>query len=300
MILGCPNCGARFRVQAAALGDAGRPVRCSRCKHQWTATAADLKPEPLLAAPAMAPAPAAKPKPKLKPAAKKPAPKPAAPPPPPPPPPEPEPEAIAPPEPPPPPLPVEEPPPPPSETAEDARAQAALEPVPNFDDILSRAVSPPAPVKRVASPVPGGRIAKLAGWLLFALVVGNVAGAIFARDVVMDDYPQTKAIYAFFGFDVPPPGDGLRLNSVNSSRTTIDGTLALVIEGKVTNTTASRRSVPTMRGSLRDAKDQELQSWTFTAANPKLDAGETTTFRTEIKQPSPQATGLSINFLAQQ
>ncbi len=214
------------------------------------------------------------------------------------PPPPPEPVATATPEP--PPLPLEPVPLPPTDVAEDARMEASFEDtVPNFDDILARAVAPP-PVKTVRGRSLVRRFAGVAGWVLFAVVVLGVGGAIYARDVVMDDFPKTKPAYAFFGFDIPPPGDGLRLNTVNSSRTLVDGTPALVIEGKVTNTTGSRRSVPPMRGSLRDAKDQELQSWTFSAANPKLDAGESTTFHTEIKQPSPQATGLSINFLPQQ
>lgn len=38
MILSCPNCNARFLVNAAALRPAGREVRCGRCRHQWFAT----------------------------------------------------------------------------------------------------------------------------------------------------------------------------------------------------------------------------------------------------------------------
>jgi len=35
MIVSCPNCSARFVVDAAALGAAGRQVRCGRCKETW-------------------------------------------------------------------------------------------------------------------------------------------------------------------------------------------------------------------------------------------------------------------------
>jgi predicted Zn finger-like uncharacterized protein len=35
MIVSCPNCSARFVVDAAALGVAGRQVRCGRCKENW-------------------------------------------------------------------------------------------------------------------------------------------------------------------------------------------------------------------------------------------------------------------------
>lgn len=37
MILTCPRCATRFDVDPGALGDAGRRVRCSACKHVWFA-----------------------------------------------------------------------------------------------------------------------------------------------------------------------------------------------------------------------------------------------------------------------
>lgn len=37
MILACPNCIARYRVEVEALGAMGRRVRCNRCAHVWHA-----------------------------------------------------------------------------------------------------------------------------------------------------------------------------------------------------------------------------------------------------------------------
>lgn len=37
MILSCPNCQLQFRIDPAALGEAGRRVRCSSCGHRWLA-----------------------------------------------------------------------------------------------------------------------------------------------------------------------------------------------------------------------------------------------------------------------
>ena len=35
MILSCPACGIRFKVDPSVLGPAGRQVRCGKCSHQW-------------------------------------------------------------------------------------------------------------------------------------------------------------------------------------------------------------------------------------------------------------------------
>ena len=35
MQVACPNCGARYLVDPAAIGPTGRTVQCSRCSHRW-------------------------------------------------------------------------------------------------------------------------------------------------------------------------------------------------------------------------------------------------------------------------
>ena len=35
MIVDCPSCGTRFRLDESALGAAGRRLRCSVCNHVW-------------------------------------------------------------------------------------------------------------------------------------------------------------------------------------------------------------------------------------------------------------------------
>ena len=35
MIISCPECRGRFRIDPSALGAGGRTVRCSKCAHTW-------------------------------------------------------------------------------------------------------------------------------------------------------------------------------------------------------------------------------------------------------------------------
>lgn len=45
MILQCPSCDNRYLVDPRALGEAGRTVRCAKCRHQWFAAPPDEAPE---------------------------------------------------------------------------------------------------------------------------------------------------------------------------------------------------------------------------------------------------------------
>lgn len=35
MIVTCPNCGAKYKIDRAAIGDKGRMVSCANCRHRW-------------------------------------------------------------------------------------------------------------------------------------------------------------------------------------------------------------------------------------------------------------------------
>src|SRR6266542_5857822 len=39
MLIVCPTCATTYQIQLAALGAAGRSVRCSHCKNTWFAAA---------------------------------------------------------------------------------------------------------------------------------------------------------------------------------------------------------------------------------------------------------------------
>ncbi|WP_222181972.1 DUF3426 domain-containing protein [Geminicoccus harenae] len=35
MIVTCPNCGAKYKIDSAAIGEKGRMVACANCRHRW-------------------------------------------------------------------------------------------------------------------------------------------------------------------------------------------------------------------------------------------------------------------------
>ena len=40
MLIACPNCSTSYKIDPASLGEAGRTVRCARCKTKWFAAGA--------------------------------------------------------------------------------------------------------------------------------------------------------------------------------------------------------------------------------------------------------------------
>ena len=51
-----------------------------------------------------------------------------------------------------------------------------------------------------------------------------------------------------------------------------------------------------MRGSVKDSRGKELFIWSFKTKDPRVLAGEKNSFETEIRNPPPGGTQLSITF----
>ncbi len=54
MILDCPSCSAKFKVDPALLGETGRSVRCGNCGHSWHQMPLAPESEPSIEAPLIA------------------------------------------------------------------------------------------------------------------------------------------------------------------------------------------------------------------------------------------------------
>lgn len=68
MILTCPSCDTKFKVNPKAIPSEGRMVKCAKCAHKWHAMPEDSDEQPRPAAEEEAPAPAPPPQPEPEPA----------------------------------------------------------------------------------------------------------------------------------------------------------------------------------------------------------------------------------------
>lgn len=167
------------------------------------------------------------------------------------------------------------------------------EPTPSFTiegDRRERRVQLPA-VPRAKTRGP------LLWWGLTAVVIiAAVWGLIAARAQIMAFWPPATEFYAMIGYGPTVPGFGLELRNVTPSRGDDNGVPTLAIDGEVVNISTETRAVPKLRVALRDAGDQQLQSWTISVTDQRLLPGASVPFHTTIKQPPTAATGVVVSF----
>lgn len=292
MHIACPNCAATYQVTASAIGEAGRNVRCVRCRSVWfqqpiqdqpTPTAAPQDPagEAAVAAfrselgntppqqPAPAPvisengAPAGPPLSELiTPVADQP-------------------ETAA------EPVAAEQP-----VAAEDAPPVASgMEPEqPPAGDIESIAARrQPRSTARRRIPLRASRMPAL-----ILLLVCTVAALIAWRGSIVRHVPQLASLYATVG--LPVNLRGLTFSDVKVSRDTHDGVQVLVVEGNIVSTASTPVEVPRLRFAMRNEVGGEIYAWTAMPSREVLGPGETMTFRSRLASPPGDGRDVTVRF----
>ena len=74
------------------------------------------------------------------------------------------------------------------------------------------------------------------------------------------------------------------------------GTLVIVVTGAISNITEEAQAVPRLRGTLLDANEQEIFTWTFDVPAVELEAGETSEFETRVPNPPDGAHRVEVTF----
>jgi predicted Zn finger-like uncharacterized protein len=276
----CPHCTTSYALDPAALGAAGRTVRCSRCKEVWLARAEDAV-ETIAPAAAMAgagpPAAADDAAAEWEAMAR-----------------EDEGEAED--------APVVDSPPlsgdwpadeETSPEADDDWASAAQD---DGDDALAgsrrgslfaRLLRPQLLFRASGKPLISLPTACAAmGALVLALVIWRV-------DVVRL-LPQTATLYKMVGLEVNLRG--LAFKDVKLTTETVDGKPVLVIEGVITGETRKPVELPRLRFSVRDAQGVEIYAWNTVLQQSVLNPGERAAFKSRLASPPPEGRNIDIRF----
>jgi predicted Zn finger-like uncharacterized protein len=317
MLIVCPSCATSYMIDQAAVGPAGRSVRCARCKSTWFAGAPTSAPDvtafvdSVIAEAKEQPAPAARAKTPPPPAA-------AAPPPPPP-----SKQAAsddfggaesesatatetkAPPaEPPPPPLPpeVQAPEPAPAAIADAPPLVPAIEhePLPDTasaepdsEDVESFA----ARRQRLQGRRKHARRSSRWTAVILVLIAANVA-LVGARNEVVRYVPQTASLFA--GIGLPVNLRNLKFENVRISKEAQDGVNVLIVEGAIVSEAGKPIAVPRLRFAARNATGQEVYTWTMLPARSVLGPGERQEFHSQIPAPPADASDVLVRFFTAQ
>jgi predicted Zn finger-like uncharacterized protein len=318
MLIVCPNCATSYIVDPAAVGPAGRTVRCARCKATWSASGpksvpdadafvdnvnadaetrspalarAEAPPPPAVAAPHPEPAPAADRDFSAEASESITAIEPEIP-------------------------PIE---PMPTETAPAPAEAQATEPepativdapslVPSIEhELRLEAVNTELESEEVESFAarrqrlqarrkPTRRSSRWTAAVL-VLVAFNVA-LVGARNDVVRYLPQTASLFAAIG--LPVNLRHLKFENVRISKEVQDGANILIVEGAIVSKAGKPVEVPRLRFAARNATGQEIYTWTMPPTRSILGPGERLEFRSQIPAPPADASDVIVRFFTTQ
>ncbi|MGH6663555.1 MAG: MJ0042-type zinc finger domain-containing protein [Pseudolabrys sp.] len=308
MLIVCPSCASSYMIDQAAVGPAGRTVRCARCKASWLAGGPKAEPdvtaivdnviaeaegEPAVVRRAATPPPAAS-----------------------------VPEADA---------AIAEPAPSNSAAENGVPAELPGEPVPAPAEVPAIAPEPVAvadapslvppiehePLPEAVEPEPDTEAAdeaesfdtrrlqlqarrkksrRSSRWTAVILVLAafNVA-LIGARNDVVRYLPQTASLFAAVG--LPVNLRGLKFENVTISKEAQDGGTVLTVAGAIASESGKAVEVPGLRFAARNATGQEVYTWTMPPPRSILGPGERLQFRSQIPAPPADANNVLVRFL---
>ena len=153
---------------------------------------------------------------------------------------------------------------------------------------------PPADASDPAPPTARHRLFMAAGAaaaLLVCLVV-----LIAAERPITRAWPGAAAVYSLFGLAPAPPGAGLDIRDVSSSREWSGSEDVLIVAGTVANVAAGPRELPPLRVTLFDADRSEVQAVVVQPVKETLVEGESVPFVARIPHPAMTARRAVVTF----
>lgn len=272
MIIACPACATRFKIDAARIPQKGAKLRCAKCAHVWlyvpdrTPVAEERAPQ---SGAITAPAPGREEAEAKKEEAPPPGPAPAAP------------TLTA-------PagegfdFPVREPAPAP------ARAPA-------FERLREAPGRPYAAPTERGEPRPVGRwVLRLAFVALALFVLAGLGAGYLLRVEIVRAFPRTAVLYGLVGIKVNVVGIDFR--NVTAESGFAEGAPALTVEGEIVNTSGRRVAVPELQARIKDERGRALAQWTFEAFADSLGPQEVSAFASPRFPLPPGAKELELRF----
>jgi predicted Zn finger-like uncharacterized protein len=268
----CPHCSTAYAIGASALGQAGRTVRCSRCKETWLARPEDAReaaPVPAMAAGGSAQSGVAA---EWDAMARTDA------------------DGQA---------PVVASPPIAGDwvQGDSGSSQAGDWQALARDDALDAEISRQRSgwFPRLGKTNRAGRGKSVFGLQAACAAMGALVLALMIwRADVARLLPQTASFYRMVGLDVNLRG--LAFRDVKVTTETVEGKPVLVIEGVIVGESRKTVEIPRLRFSVRDAQGAEIYAWNTVLEQTVLKPGDHAQFRSRLASPPAEGKSIDIRF----
>jgi predicted Zn finger-like uncharacterized protein len=106
--------------------------------------------------------------------------------------------------------------------------------------------------------------------------------------------PQTASFYKMVGLEVNLRG--LAFKDVNLKTETVEGKQVLVVEGVIIDETRKPVELPRLRFIVRDAQGTEIYAWNAKLEQPLLQPGDKAWFRSRLASPPPEGRSIDVRF----
>ena len=119
-------------------------------------------------------------------------------------------------------------------------------------------------------------------------------GLLVWRTDVVRLLPQTAGFYRLVGLDVNLRG--LAFQDVKVTTESVDGKPVLVIEGAIVGRTRKAVELPRLRFSVRDAKGTEIYAWNAVLEQTTLKPGDRAQFKSRLASPPAEGKSIDVRF----
>jgi Protein of unknown function (DUF3426) len=131
----------------------------------------------------------------------------------------------------------------------------------------------------------------------FGIGWGGIDKAQYASRYCVDRYLTKPAMYRPCAERDTLETAALKVEGLQVSKQVINGKPALVLEGRLTNSSAQQQKVPVLLAVINDKGGRELSRWTFQPKVTQLRPGATLSFRTGTTTPPKGTAGVAVLLL---
>jgi predicted Zn finger-like uncharacterized protein len=130
---------------------------------------------------------------------------------------------------------------------------------------------------------------------LCAAMAAMVLALMIWRIDVVRLMPQTASFYKLVGLEVNLRG--LTFKDVKLTTENVDGKPVLVVEGVIVDETRKPVELPRLHFVVRDGQGTEIYAWNAALEQPLLKAGEKAWFRSRLASPPAEGRSIDVRFL---